>query len=376
MDDLFRVPGQGSPCHIDGIPCRSLVSAPIHPMIALEMTDDRFDLDPLFQGFSEPGFLAFRVWRFPFLGNGNPSNTPSPAAVLLLFKGLVESPVSGHILRMLPCVPPDSSDHPTQGMHIGNIVLILYVGKDQAIIILGKGNDGTKLTVGMTLTLLDDGDIRFMQRIDPTPGGFAGENLFRLIDNLLPERDQAIEFLSRFLEPSAVQAVHHPGSLLDHMTGYLFEFFDRLFPAFRVFSEELLDPEKELLSGLAIGAKGLPEGYLLANPLDLSDDLLSNPVQKIGVRRIGDVLGLGGGVYSHPFGLHQPHTRPGLEQYRLYLLHPFGPDPVPKLHQRRGFQNLTSLERVESTEALRALKFPKFGYSSIFCPTFKKIETW
>jgi hypothetical protein len=36
------------------------------------------------------------------------------------------------------------------------------MGQDQAIIVLREGNDGTELTVGMTLSLLDDGDIRFM----------------------------------------------------------------------------------------------------------------------------------------------------------------------------------------------------------------------
>ena len=229
MDNLFRVPGQGGQYHIDGIPCRSPVSAPVHPMIALEMPDYRFDLDPLLQGFSEPGFLASRMRRFPFLGNGNPLNTPSPAAVLLLFKGLIESPISSHIPRRLSCVPPDSSDHLAQGLHIGNVVLIFHMGKDQTIIILGEGNDGTKLTVGITFALLNDGNIRLMQRIDPIPGGFTRENLFCLIDDFLPERDQAIEFLSRFLEPSTLQAVRYPGSLLDHMGGHLLECFDRFF---------------------------------------------------------------------------------------------------------------------------------------------------
>ena len=47
MDDLFRVPGQGGPYDIDRIPNSPLVSASIHPMISLEVADDRFDLDPL-----------------------------------------------------------------------------------------------------------------------------------------------------------------------------------------------------------------------------------------------------------------------------------------------------------------------------------------
>ena len=220
MDDLFRVPGQRGPYHIDGIPCRSLVSAPIHPMIALEMTDDRFDLDPLLQGFPEPGFLAVRMRYFPFLGNGDSLDAPSPAAVLLFFKGPIESPISGHIPGRLARVPLDAGDHPPQGLHIGNILLIFLMGKDQAIVILREGNDGAKLTIGMTLALLDGGDIRLMQRINPTLGGFAGEHLFRLIDNFLPERNQAIEFPSRFLETPAVEAVDHPGGLLDHLAGH------------------------------------------------------------------------------------------------------------------------------------------------------------
>ena len=324
----------------------------MHPMIALEMADYRFDLDPLLQGFPEPGFLAVRMRRLPLLGNGDSLDAPSSATVLLLSEGLIEAPIPGNFTRRLSKVLLDSGNHSTQGLHIGNVVLILYMGKDQTVVILGEGNDGTKLTVGMTLALLDDGDIRLMQRIDPIPGGFAGEHLFRLIDNLLPERDQAIELSSRFLETPAVEAVYHPGGLLDHMASHVFEVFDRPFPAFRISPVELLDPEKEFLSGSAKGAKGLPEGYLLTNPLDLSDNLLSNPVKKIGVCRIGNVLGLGGGVYRHPSGFHQTHLRPRLEQYRLDLLHPHGPDSVPKLHQGRGFQNLTALERVEPAETL------------------------
>jgi len=122
-----------------------------------------------------------------------------------------------------------------------------------------------------------------------------------------------------------------------------------LLPGFPV---EFFDPEKDFLSGSAKGAKGLPEGYLLTNPLDLSDNLLSNPVKKIDVRRIGNVLGLGGGIHRYPSGFYQTHLRPRLEQYRLDLFHPFSSDAVPKLHQGRGFQDLTSLERVESAEAL------------------------
>ena len=47
-----------------------------------------------------------------------------------------------------------------------------------------------------------------------------------------------------------------------------------------------------------------------------------------------------------------PMSDQALKQHRLDLLHPCGPDPVPKLHQGSGFQNLTALEGVESAKAL------------------------
>jgi hypothetical protein len=352
MDNLFRIPGQGGPYNIDSITNSPFVTASIHPMIGLEVTNDRFDLDTLLQSFSEPGFLAVRMRRLPLPGNSQSLDAPSSAAVLLLFEGLMEPSIAGDFSGRLSHVHLDSGDYPPQCRYISDVVLILRMGQNQSIIVLREGNDGAEFTIGMTLPLLDDGDIRLMQRIDPIPGGFAGEHLFRLIDNLLPERDQAIELSSRFLETPAVEAVYHPGSLRNHMASHVFEVFDCPFPAFRISPVELLDPEKEFLSGSAKGAKGLPEGYLLTNPLDLSDNLLSNPVKKIGVRRIGNVLGLGGGVYRHPSGFHQTHLRPRLEQYRLDLLHPFSSDTVPKLHQGRGFQNLTALERVEPAETL------------------------
>jgi hypothetical protein len=352
MDDLFGIPGQGGPYHIDSIPCRTLVSAPIHPMITFEMADDWFDLDPLLQGFSEPGCLAVRMRGLPLLGNGDSCDAPPSAAVLLFPGGLIEPSISGDFPRRLSKVLLDSGDHPTQGVYIGNVALKLHMRQDQAVIILGEGNNGAKLTLGMTLALLDDGDVGLMQRIDPVLGGLAGENLFRLIDNFLSERDQTIDCPSRFLESSTVKTIRDSGSLLDHMAGHLFEFFDRLFPAFRVFPVELLDSEEEFLTGSDEGAKGFPKGYHLANPLDLFDDLLSNSVKKIGIRRIGDVLGLGSGIHRHPLGLHQSHARPSREQHGLYLFHPLSTDPFPELHKRCGFQNLTALEGVKSTEAL------------------------
>jgi hypothetical protein len=144
-------------------------------------------------------------------------------------------------------------------------------------------------------------------------GGLAGENLFRLINYFLPDRDQTIKLPSRFLEASAVKTVRYPGGLINHMAGHFFEFFDRLFPAFRISPVELLDSEEKFLSGSDAGAKGFPKGYLLTNPFDLLDDLFPNPMQEIGVCRIGYVLGLGGSIYSHSSGLHQTHVRPGFQ---------------------------------------------------------------
>ena len=162
----------------------------------------------------------------------------------------------------------------------------------------------------------------------------------RLFDDPLPKRDQTIENPAGFSESPTVKTVRYLGCLLDHMAGHLLECFDRFFPAFRVAPVELLDSQQEFLSGTAVGAKGFPKGYLLANPFNLLDDLLPNPVQEIGVRRIGDVFGLSGRIYRYTLGLHQSHARPGPEQHRLNLLHPFSTDPVPKLHQGGGFQNL------------------------------------
>ena len=162
MDDLFRVPGQGGPYDIDRIPNSPLVSASIHPMISLEVADDRFDLDPLLQGFFEPGFLTVRMRRFPLLGNGDSLDAPSPAAVLLLLERLIEPSIPGNFLRRPSHDRLDSGDHTAQGLHIGNVALIFLMGQDQAIIVLRKSNNGAELTIGMTLSLLDDGNIRLM----------------------------------------------------------------------------------------------------------------------------------------------------------------------------------------------------------------------
>jgi len=73
----------------------------------------------------------------------------------------------------------------------------------------------------MALSFLDDGDIQLMKRVYPVFGKFTDENLFRLVDDPLPERDKAIEFPSRFPEASTVKAVRYPSGLLYYMMGHL-----------------------------------------------------------------------------------------------------------------------------------------------------------
>ncbi len=85
MNNLFRVPGECCPYHIDCVTYCSLVPAPIQPVIAFEMSDKRLDLYPLPEGFPEPGFLVVWMGILSFLGYGYALNSPSPPAILLLF---------------------------------------------------------------------------------------------------------------------------------------------------------------------------------------------------------------------------------------------------------------------------------------------------
>ena len=146
IDYFFRVPGQRGPYNIDGIPGSPLVLASIHPIVALEMADDRFDLDPLFQSASEPMFLAIRMRRFPLLRNRQSLDTPSSATVLTFFEGLIKASISSDFLRRLSNVLLDSADHLSQSLYIGNVVLIFRMGENQTVVILRKSNNGAELT--------------------------------------------------------------------------------------------------------------------------------------------------------------------------------------------------------------------------------------
>ncbi len=114
----------------------------------------------------------------------------------------------------------------------------------------------------------------------------------------------------------------------------------------------LIKSEQEPLSGTAEGTKGFPEGYLLADPDNLFDDLLLDPMLEIRISRIGNVLGLRRRIHRHPPGIHQTHLRPGLKQDGLDPFHSLRTDPVAKLDHRGGIQNLTTLEGIEPAEAL------------------------
>ena len=61
---------------------------------------------------------------------------------------------------------------------------------------------------------------------------------------------------------------------------------------FGVLPVELLDPEEDPLSGSAEGAKGFLKGNLLADPLNLPDDLLLDPMKQISVGGISNALRL------------------------------------------------------------------------------------
>ena len=50
-DDLLGVPSQGGPHHVGRIPGFPLVTAAVHPVVMLEMPDDRLDFDAPLLGF-------------------------------------------------------------------------------------------------------------------------------------------------------------------------------------------------------------------------------------------------------------------------------------------------------------------------------------
>lgn len=204
----------------------------------------------------------------------------------------------------------------------------------------------------MALALLDDCHILLVQGVQAFRRNTAGKNLFRLSDDPLAQRDQAIQLTPGFMMAPIIKAADHAGRLLDYPLGYRLEFPDGFPPRFRVGPVKLLDPEQDSFPGSAEGAKGFPKGHLLADPLNLPDDQLLDPVQEIRIRRISDVFGLWRRIHRHTPGLHQPHLRPCAQQDGLDPLHPLRADAVAELDHRGGVQNLSALEGVEPAKAL------------------------
>ena len=89
LADLFRVRGERRPDHVDRVPRFAALSAPVHPVIALEMANGGLDLDPLPGRPPETGPLAVGMGTLPFLGDGHSLCFPWPPAVLLLLERLI-----------------------------------------------------------------------------------------------------------------------------------------------------------------------------------------------------------------------------------------------------------------------------------------------
>lgn len=53
--------------------------------------------------------------------------------------------------------------------------------------------------------------------------------------------------------------------------------------------------------------KGFPRGHLLEDPVDLLDDPLLDPMQKVRIGQIGNVLGLGRRIHRHPSAGSSPN---------------------------------------------------------------------
>lgn len=108
VGDLFHIPCERRPDHIDRISGFTFVSALVHPVVILKMANDRFNLDPLLECLPEPGCPAVRMGMFPLLGNRHPFCAPSPPAVLLFLrdwsKPLSAVTSSGHrpMFRLMP----------------------------------------------------------------------------------------------------------------------------------------------------------------------------------------------------------------------------------------------------------------------------------
>ena len=351
-DDLLGVPGQGGPHHVGRIPGFTLVAAAAHPVVVLEMPDDRLDLDSPLQGLPEPALAMIGMPGLAFAGNGQALDLEALTHAFLLLERLRKAPVRSQLLGTSARVGFHAGRHVRQGLEVHSVFLILRVGEHQVVLVDNQRNQGAELAVDMGLALADGCHIRLVQRVAPAPRLLTSKHLRRLLHDSLSQGDDAVEASAHILAPPGIKRVDNTGGLMKDPVHDFPERFGRLFALLRVAPAESLDPEEQSLGRSLVAPKGLAEGHLLADPLDLMNDLLLDAVQKIRIRGIGDVLGLGGGIHGDPFGLHQAHLAPGLQEHLLDLEHPLGPDALPKLHQRAGLQDILLLQGLESAEAL------------------------
>ena len=127
-----------------------------------------------------------------------------------------------------------------------------------------------------------------------------------------------------------------------------------------VSSIEFLNPQDHPFGDSTEGAKGFPQSHLLADSLDLLNDFLPDPVQKIHIRRISNILGLRSGIRGNLLRFDQAPLPPSPQQHGFNLLHPFGAQAVAELDETGGFQKDTGLKGFKSTKALPIGIFVKF----------------
>jgi hypothetical protein len=105
---------------------------------------------------------------------------------------------------------------------------------------------------------------------------------------------------------------------------------------------ELRRSRQDALSGSPEVAKGFTEDHILTDPGNLFDDLLLDPMQKVHIGRIGNVLGLRRCIhpttcrYSPKPSLIRHEAKDGPDPF-----HPLLTDPVAEFDHRGGNQNLT-----------------------------------
>jgi hypothetical protein len=318
----------------------------------LEMPDDRLDFDAPLLGFPEPALAVIRMPGLALAGNGQAPDLETLSHALLLFERLRKTPVRSQLLGTSARVGFHAGRDVIKGLEVRSVFLILRMGEHQVVLVDHQRDHRAELAVDVGLALADGRHIRFVQRVDPASRLLASEHLSRLLGDLLSQGNKAVETSARILAPSGIKRIDDTGGLVEEPVHDLLERFGRLFALLRVAPAEPLDPEEQPLGRSLVAPKGLSEGQLLAEPLDPMNDLLLDAVQKIRVRRIGDVLGLRGAVHGDPPGLHQAHLAPGLQEHLLDLEHPLGPDALPEPHQRAGLQDRFLLQGLEPAEAL------------------------